>query len=43
MQTDKYWSGVPRGPSWAFKRPKRPQISHKMGNDRLYLVITTKI
>jgi hypothetical protein len=35
--------GDPRGLSWTLKRPKSPKISLKMGNNRLYLVITTKI
>jgi hypothetical protein len=46
MQTDTYWFGFPRGPSWAFQTPISPcfsRMSLKMGNVRLYLVITTTI
>jgi hypothetical protein len=42
----KYRSGVPMGPSWAFKRPKNPKISKarfKIGNIRLYLVIVNRV
>ena len=39
----KYWFGGPRGPSWAFKTPKSHKISIKVGNDRLYLVITLNL
>jgi hypothetical protein len=35
--------GLPRSPSWALEIPKSTKISLEMGNNRLYLVITTKI
>jgi hypothetical protein len=41
IQTDGYWFGVPRGPSWAFKMPKSPQISRnsfEMDNVRYILL-----
>jgi hypothetical protein len=38
-----YWFGLPRGPSWVLERLKIPKICLKMGNGRVYLVITTKI
>jgi hypothetical protein len=38
-----YWFGAPRGPSWVLKRLISPKICLKMGNGRVYLVITTKI
>jgi hypothetical protein len=33
----------PQGPLMGLLRPKSPKISLEMGNDRLYLIITTKI
>jgi hypothetical protein len=43
IQSKKYWFGVPWGPSWIFRRPKGPEISLKMSNDRLHLIMITKI
>jgi hypothetical protein len=49
MQNTKYWFGVARGPFLPSKDQKAPKIgeigkmSLKMGNVRLYLVLTTKI
>jgi hypothetical protein len=42
MQSKKYYWG-PQGPLMGLSEAKQPQISLKMGNDRLYLVVTTKI
>jgi hypothetical protein len=43
MQSKKYWFGLFRGPSRVLKRLKNPKIHLKLGNGRVYLVISTKI